>query len=149
MEEGSERARDGELERESGISEWTLDSFLPEDRACQREERKLRRETGGREWESKRKTEERCSVFVTCCVLTAAERAGAAGVSAGTPQQVSKTRSQPGGRAAARAGGSQRGGASGSGGRPREGSKPAGEGRYLVDPASSHMLVSKIKPCMS
>lgn len=22
------------------------------------------------------------------------------------------------------------------------------EGRYLVDPASSHMLVSKIKPCM-
>ena len=22
-------------------------------------------------------------------------------------------------------------------------------GRYLVDPASSHMLVSKIKPCMS
>ena len=137
MEEGSERARDGELERESGISEWTLDSFLPEDRAGRREERRLRRETGG------------SSVFVTCCVLTAAERAGAAGVSAGTPQQVSKTRSQPGGRAAARAGGSQRGGASGSGGRPREGRKPAGEGRYLVDPASSHMLVSKIKPCMS
>ena len=26
---------------------------------------------------------------------------------------------------------------------------PAGEGSYLVDPASSHMLVSKIKPCMS
>ena len=24
-----------------------------------------------------------------------------------------------------------------------------GKGRYLVDPASSHMLVSKIKPCMS
>lgn len=24
-----------------------------------------------------------------------------------------------------------------------------GEGSYLVDPASSHMLVSKIKPCMS
>ena len=23
------------------------------------------------------------------------------------------------------------------------------EGSYLVDPASSHMLVSKIKPCMS
>jgi hypothetical protein len=23
------------------------------------------------------------------------------------------------------------------------------EGGYLVDPASSHMLVSKIKPCMS
>jgi hypothetical protein len=23
------------------------------------------------------------------------------------------------------------------------------KGRYLVDPASSHMLVSKIKPCMS
>ena len=23
------------------------------------------------------------------------------------------------------------------------------QGRYLVDPASSHMLVSKIKPCMS
>jgi hypothetical protein len=23
------------------------------------------------------------------------------------------------------------------------------EGRYLVDPASSHMLVSKIKPCKS
>lgn len=26
---------------------------------------------------------------------------------------------------------------------------PPREGRYLVDPASSHMLVSKIKPCMS
>ena len=24
-----------------------------------------------------------------------------------------------------------------------------GKGSYLVDPASSHMLVSKIKPCMS
>ena len=23
------------------------------------------------------------------------------------------------------------------------------DGNYLVDPASSHMLVSKIKPCMS
>ena len=27
--------------------------------------------------------------------------------------------------------------------------EPPGEGSYLVDPASSHMLVSKIKPCMS
>ena len=26
---------------------------------------------------------------------------------------------------------------------------PRFEGGYLVDPASSHMLVSKIKPCMS
>jgi hypothetical protein len=26
---------------------------------------------------------------------------------------------------------------------------PTGHGSYLVDPASSHMLVSKIKPCMS
>ena len=26
---------------------------------------------------------------------------------------------------------------------------PLGNSRYLVDPASSHMLVSKIKPCMS
>ncbi len=26
---------------------------------------------------------------------------------------------------------------------------PAIKGSYLVDPASSHMLVSKIKPCMS
>ena len=26
---------------------------------------------------------------------------------------------------------------------------PVAEGSYLVDPASSHMLVSKIKPCMS
>jgi hypothetical protein len=26
---------------------------------------------------------------------------------------------------------------------------PCVEGSYLVDPASSHMLVSKIKPCMS
>ncbi len=26
---------------------------------------------------------------------------------------------------------------------------PAAKGSYLVDPASSHMLVSKIKPCMS
>jgi hypothetical protein len=26
---------------------------------------------------------------------------------------------------------------------------PAGHGSYLVDSASSHMLVSKIKPCMS
>ena len=26
---------------------------------------------------------------------------------------------------------------------------PTAEGSYLVDPASSHMLVSKIKPCMS
>ena len=29
------------------------------------------------------------------------------------------------------------------------GSFPAGSAGYLVDPASSHMLVSKIKPCMS
>ena len=28
-------------------------------------------------------------------------------------------------------------------------SAPAGNDSYLVDPASSHMLVSKIKPCMS
>ena len=27
--------------------------------------------------------------------------------------------------------------------------KPGADGSYLVDPASSHMLVSKIKPCMS
>ena len=27
--------------------------------------------------------------------------------------------------------------------------RPLGKGSYLVDPASSHMLVSKIKPCMS
>ena len=27
--------------------------------------------------------------------------------------------------------------------------RPVREGSYLVDPASSHMLVSKIKPCMS
>ena len=26
---------------------------------------------------------------------------------------------------------------------------PGADGSYLVDPASSHMLVSKIKPCMS
>ena len=26
---------------------------------------------------------------------------------------------------------------------------PSLDGSYLVDPASSHMLVSKIKPCMS
>ena len=26
---------------------------------------------------------------------------------------------------------------------------PSRKGSYLVDPASSHMLVSKIKPCMS
>ena len=29
------------------------------------------------------------------------------------------------------------------------GSRAMLEGSYLVDPASSHMLVSKIKPCMS
>ena len=39
-------------------------------------------------------------------------------------------------------------------GRARFGSRamrrrPVGEECYLVDPASSHMLVSKIKPCMS
>ena len=39
-------------------------------------------------------------------------------------------------------------------GRPKERSAPACRSRgrdesYLVDPASSHMLVSKIKPCMS
>ncbi len=27
--------------------------------------------------------------------------------------------------------------------------RPVSNGSYLVDPASSHMLVSKIKPCMS
>ena len=32
--------------------------------------------------------------------------------------------------------------------RPTRGGAPTG-GSYLVDPASSHMLVSKIKPCMS
>ena len=30
-----------------------------------------------------------------------------------------------------------------------EGVRCAGSAGYLVDPASSHMLVSKIKPCMS
>ena len=30
-----------------------------------------------------------------------------------------------------------------------QGARVRGEGSYLVDPASSHMLVSKIKPCMS
>ncbi|PKX99762.1 hypothetical protein P168DRAFT_245514 [Aspergillus campestris IBT 28561] len=34
-----------------------------------------------------------------------------------------------------------------SGGRPRPTGPP--RSRYLVDSASSHMLVSKIKPCMS
>ena len=29
------------------------------------------------------------------------------------------------------------------------GRRACSEGGYLVDPASSHMLVSKIKPCMS
>ena len=29
------------------------------------------------------------------------------------------------------------------------GQSPSEESSYLVDPASSHMLVSKIKPCMS
>ena len=29
------------------------------------------------------------------------------------------------------------------------GGAPCVQGSYLVDPASSHMLVSKIKPCMS
>ena len=33
--------------------------------------------------------------------------------------------------------------------RPREESHIAPHDSYLVDPASSHMLVSKIKPCMS
>jgi hypothetical protein len=42
----------------------------------------------------------------------------------------------------------------GSGPRGRSSSRPAGRplsyaDSYLVDPASSHMLVSKIKPCMS
>jgi hypothetical protein len=32
---------------------------------------------------------------------------------------------------------------------PDEDSGVLREGSYLVDPASSHMLVSKIKPCMS
>lgn len=32
---------------------------------------------------------------------------------------------------------------------PRRVGRPVREGSYLVDPASSHMLVSKIKPCMS
>jgi hypothetical protein len=31
----------------------------------------------------------------------------------------------------------------------RRSSRPAGKDSYLVDSASSHMLVSKIKPCMS
>ena len=31
----------------------------------------------------------------------------------------------------------------------RKGGLSTGDGSYLVDPASSHMLVSKIKPCMS
>ena len=30
-----------------------------------------------------------------------------------------------------------------------QGVQKAVQERYLVDPASSHMLVSKIKPCMS
>ena len=30
-----------------------------------------------------------------------------------------------------------------------DGPPPAFDGGYLVDPASSHMLVSKTKPCMS
>ena len=30
-----------------------------------------------------------------------------------------------------------------------EAKSPVNKGGYLVDPASSHMLVSKIKPCMS
>jgi hypothetical protein len=32
---------------------------------------------------------------------------------------------------------------------PSGGWPPSLQGSYLVDPASSHMLVSKIKPCMS
>jgi hypothetical protein len=31
----------------------------------------------------------------------------------------------------------------------RRSSRPTAHGSYLVDSASSHMLVSKIKPCMS
>ena len=34
-------------------------------------------------------------------------------------------------------------------GAPDLGSEPKTPISYLVDPASSHMLVSKIKPCMS
>ena len=33
--------------------------------------------------------------------------------------------------------------------KPLTGWKPCGQDSYLVDSASSHMLVSKIKPCMS
>ena len=36
-----------------------------------------------------------------------------------------------------------------TGGPAQKGEPPAREDGYLVDPASSHMLVSKIKPCMS
>ena len=36
-----------------------------------------------------------------------------------------------------------------SGGREQLRAASAHRNRYLVDPASSHMLVSKIKPCMS
>ena len=39
-------------------------------------------------------------------------------------------------------------GVRGPGGLPL-GAPTSGYGSYLVDPASSHMLVSKIKPCMS
>ena len=34
-------------------------------------------------------------------------------------------------------------------GGPRSGGRSSGHDSYLVDSASSHMLVSKIKPCMS
>ena len=37
----------------------------------------------------------------------------------------------------------------GKGGRGPPGRRPPAEDSYLVDSASSHMLVSKIKPCMS
>ena len=39
--------------------------------------------------------------------------------------------------------------ASAEGGRREAGLSTNADGSYLVDPASSHMLVSKIKPCMS
>ena len=39
--------------------------------------------------------------------------------------------------------------ASAEGGRREADLSTNADGSYLVDPASSHMLVSKIKPCMS
>ena len=50
---------------------------------------------------------------------------------------------------APRASGAESGGPSPSHPAPFEGPGIAGQDGYLVDSASSHMLVSKIKPCMS